>query len=180
MMRQAGATRTIEVASLLACRKVRTCDPGAVQPPGDGSGTVARSLDLDQQRAAGIGSASSRTRGLHDGRWPRGESGRQWCDFRESAASTAAGVNDARSMRHRAPRMSLPSRSQSMHTHCVRFMPIARAAPRVRSSVTPRVNGPRSLITTVTDLPFSGFVTVTFDPKGSERCAAVSAPESKA
>ena len=41
-------------------------------------------------------------------------------------------------------------------------MPIARAAPpRVRSSVTPRVNGPRSLITTVTDFPFSGFVTVT-------------------
>jgi ABC-type multidrug transport system ATPase subunit len=44
--------------------------------------------------------------------------------------------------------------SQSMQTHCVRYMPIARAAPRVRSSVTPRVNGPRSLITTVTDLPF--------------------------
>ena len=33
-------------------------------------------------------------------------------------------------------------------------MPIARAAPRDRSSVTPRVNGPRSLITTVTELPF--------------------------
>ena len=64
------------------------------------------------------------------------------------------------------------TRSQSMHTHCVRYMPIARAAPRVRSSVTPRVNGPRSLITTVTDLPFSGFVTVTRDPKGIVRCAA--------
>jgi hypothetical protein len=95
-------------------------------------------------------------------------------------SSTAAGVNDARSIRHQAPPMSLPSRSQSMHTHCVRCMPIARAAPRVRSSATPRVNGPRSLMTTVTDLPFSGFVTVTFDPKGSERCAAVYAPESKA
>ena len=65
------------------------------------------------------------------------------------------------------------TRSQSMHTHCVRYMPIARAAPRVRSSVTPRVNGPRSLITTVTDFSFSGFVTVTRDPKGSVRCAAV-------
>jgi putative tryptophan/tyrosine transport system substrate-binding protein len=35
------------------------------------------------------------------------------------------------------------------------------------------INGPRSLITTVTDFPFSGFVTVTRDPKGSVRCAAV-------
>ena len=64
------------------------------------------------------------------------------------------------------------TRSQSMQTHCVPCMPIARAAPRVRSSVTPRVNGPRSLITTVTDLPFWGFVTVTRDPKGRVRCAA--------
>jgi hypothetical protein len=40
---------------------------------------------------------------------------------------------------------------QSMHTHCVRYMPIARAAPRVRSSVTPRVNGLRSL---ALQLPF--------------------------
>src|SRR3977135_1689077 len=64
------------------------------------------------------------------------------------------------------------TRPQSMQIHCVRVMPIARAAPGVRSSVTPRVNGPRSLITTVTDLPFCGFVTVTCDPKGSVRCAA--------
>jgi hypothetical protein len=69
--------------------------------------------------------------------------------------------------------------SQSMQTHWVRYMPIARAAPRVRSSVTPRVNGPRSLITTVTDLPFSGFVTVTRDPKGSVRCAAAYPLESR-
>jgi hypothetical protein len=40
-------------------------------------------------------------------------------------SSTAAGVNDARSIRHQAPPMSLSSRSQSMHTHCVRCMPIA-------------------------------------------------------
>ena len=45
-------------------------------------------------------------------------------------------------------------RSQSMHTHWVPCMPIARAAPRDRSSVTPCVNGPRSLITTVTEFPF--------------------------
>ena len=61
---------------------------------------------------------------------------------------------------------------QSMQTHCVPCIPIARAAPRVRSSVTPRVNGPRSLITTVTELPLWGFVTVTCDPKGNVRCAA--------
>jgi hypothetical protein len=40
-------------------------------------------------------------------------------------SSAAAGVNDARSIRHQAPPMSLSSRSQSMHTHCVRCMPIA-------------------------------------------------------
>ena len=39
--------------------------------------------------------------------------------------------------------------------------------------MTPRVNGPRSLIVTVTDRPFAGLVTVTCDPNGSERCAAV-------
>src|SRR6185295_4473240 len=66
-----------------------------------------------------------------------------------------------------------PPRSQSIHTHCVPDMPIARAAPRVKSSVTPCVNGPRSLITTVTDVPFLGLVTVTRDPNGSVRCAAV-------
>ena len=53
-----------------------------------------------------------------------------------------------------SPRSMKATRSQSMHSHCVRCMPIARAAPRDRSSVTPRVNGPRSLITTVTEFPF--------------------------
>ena len=72
------------------------------------------------------------------------------------------------------------SRGQDIQTHCVPVMPIACAAPRAKSSVTPRVNGPRSLIVTVTDLPFSGLVTVTCDPKGSERCAAVKPPELKA
>jgi hypothetical protein len=33
---------------------------------------------------------------------------------------------------------------------------------------------------TVTDLPFPGLVTVTCDPKGSVRCAAVKPPELKA
>ena len=60
-----------------------------------------------------------------------------------------------------------------MHTHCVPDMPMACAAPLARSSVTPRVNGPRSLITTVTDFPLRGFVTVTCEPNGSVRCAAV-------
>ena len=88
-----------------------------------------------------------------------------------SVASSQASVVSLRSTK--------VARSQSMHTHCVRYMPMARAAPRVRSSVTPRVNGPRSLITTVTDLPFSGFVTVTRDPKGSVRCAAAYPLESR-
>src|SRR4029079_12854295 len=71
------------------------------------------------------------------------------------------------------PGLLRDSLSQSMHSHCVWCMPIARAAPRDRSSVTPRVNGPRSLITTVTEFPFCGLLTVTRDPKGSVRCAAV-------
>jgi hypothetical protein len=57
-------------------------------------------------------------------------------------------------MKATAPTGETTRRPQSMHTHCVPCMPIARAAPRDRSSVTPRVNGPRSLITTVTELPF--------------------------
>jgi uncharacterized membrane protein len=40
---------------------------------------------------------------------------------------------------------------QSIHTHCVPRIPIARAAPCARSSMTPRVNGPRSFIVTVAD-----------------------------
>jgi len=60
-----------------------------------------------------------------------------------------------------------------MQTHCVRVIPIARAAPNAKSSVTPRVNGPRSLITTVTDLPLSALVIVTREPNGSVRWAAV-------
>jgi hypothetical protein len=58
-----------------------------------------------------------------------------------------------------------------MHTHCVPLMPIARAATLHKSKATPRVNGPRSLITTVTDFPLSGVATVNCDPKGSVRCA---------
>jgi hypothetical protein len=62
---------------------------------------------------------------------------------------------------------------QKRHTNCVLRIPIARAAPLERSSVTLRVNGPRSLTTTVTDNPFCGLLTVSCDPKGSVRCAAV-------
>jgi len=35
-------------------------------------------------------------------------------------------------------------------------------------------------MTTVTDDPFCGFVTVTRDPKGSVRCAAVISPDANA
>lgn len=69
--------------------------------------------------------------------------------------------------------------SQSIQTHCVPCMPIARAAPLDRSSVIPRVNGPRSLMVTVTDAPFCGFVTVTCEPNGKVRCAAVIPPGAK-
>ena len=45
-----------------------------------------------------------------------------------------------------------------MQICCVPVIPMERAAPRARSSVTPRVNGPRSLMVTVTDWPLRGFV----------------------
>ena len=43
----------------------------------------------------------------------------------------------------------------------------------------PPTNGPRSLMRTTTDRPFFRFSTFTLVPKGSERCAAVSAPGSQ-
>jgi len=51
--------------------------------------------------------------------------------------------------------------------------PIARAAPRDKSMSRPRVNGPRSLITTIVEAPVRGFVTFTRVPNGSFLCAAV-------
>lgn len=51
---------------------------------------------------------------------------------------------------------------------------ISRAALYDRSMMRPRVNGPRSLIFTTTDLPFSRFSTRTFVPNGHVRWAAVS------
>jgi hypothetical protein len=51
--------------------------------------------------------------------------------------------------------------------------PIARAAPRDRSMSRPRVNGPRSLITTIVDEPVRGLETLTLVPNGSLLCAAV-------
>jgi hypothetical protein len=68
---------------------------------------------------------------------------------------------------------SAPRSVQLMQTHCVFVIPIAQAAPTAKSRVTPRVNGPRSLIRTLTELPFSAFVTVTTEPKGNVRWAAV-------
>ena len=51
--------------------------------------------------------------------------------------------------------------------------PIARAAARDKSMSRPRVNGPRSLITTMVEAPVRGFVTFTRVPNGSFLCAAV-------
>src|SRR5207248_8819689 len=48
----------------------------------------------------------------------------------------------------------------------------SRKASGERSMIRPP-NGPRSLITTVTDRPFARFVTVTFVPNGSHGLAAV-------
>ncbi len=48
-------------------------------------------------------------------------------------------------------------------------IPIAWAAPRLRSRLTPGTKGPRSLTTTVTDCPVFGFVTVNRVPNGSVR-----------
>src|SRR6478736_2136873 len=54
-------------------------------------------------------------------------------------------------------------------------MPSARAAPGVRSITRPRTNGPRSFILTSVERPLFLLVTATTVPKGSVRCAAVSA-----
>ena len=51
------------------------------------------------------------------------------------------------------------------------MQPRALAAPRERSSCLPRINGPRSLIRTITDLPF--LVKCSFVPNGSVLWAAV-------
>lgn len=56
--------------------------------------------------------------------------------------------------------------SLAMHTAPVPLMPIALAAPRLRSSETPRTNGPRSLTVTVTDLPLRGLTTISRVPNG--------------
>src|SRR5690554_4613249 len=49
------------------------------------------------------------------------------------------------------------------------------AAALDRSRTRPLANGPRSLMRTITLLPFFWLVTLTFVPKGSVRCAAVMA-----
>jgi len=64
----------------------------------------------------------------------------------------------------------------SIRTLAVLPIPMARAAPLLRSIERPLTNGPRSLIRTITDLPLWEFVTRTRVPKGSVRCAAVMAP----
>ena len=53
-------------------------------------------------------------------------------------------------------------------------MPSLVAAPCDRSRLRPGTNGPRSLIRTRTERPFSGFDTSTTDPNGNVLDAAVS------
>ena len=50
-----------------------------------------------------------------------------------------------------------------------------RAAAGVTSITRPRLNGPRSLMVTITERPFFLLVTRTLVPKGNVRCAAVRA-----
>ena len=65
-----------------------------------------------------------------------------------------------------------------------RTVPLSRkpsccAAARDRSMIRPRTNGPRSLIRTAIDRPFSSLVTRTMDGIGSVLCAADTAFMSK-
>ena len=53
--------------------------------------------------------------------------------------------------------------------------PRRSAAARVTSRIRPRTKGPRSFMRTTTHFPFCRFSTLTFVPKGKDRCAAVSA-----
>lgn len=53
--------------------------------------------------------------------------------------------------------------------------PSARAAAGERSIIRPGTNGPRSLMRMITLRPLRRLVTRTNEPKGSVRCAAVSA-----
>ena len=53
-------------------------------------------------------------------------------------------------------------------------MPIRSAARRERSRLRPATNGRRSLTLTFTDFPFRGLVTLTTEPSGNVREAAVS------
>jgi hypothetical protein len=56
---------------------------------------------------------------------------------------------------------------------------MARAAARERSITRPLVNGPRSVIFTVTERPLRRFTTSTSVPNGRVRWPAVKAPASK-
>ena len=68
------------------------------------------------------------------------------------------------------------SQSQRRETIAVPSKPSTRAAPLDRSMHRPLTNGPRSFIRTVTLRPVEWDVTVTRDPNGLDRWAAVSAP----
>ena len=55
------------------------------------------------------------------------------------------------------------------------MIPSFSAARRDRSRLRPGTKGPRSLIRTLTDFPFCGFVTLTTEPIGNALDAAVRA-----
>jgi hypothetical protein len=65
----------------------------------------------------------------------------------------------------------------SAHTGPTLVRPIARAAPWDKSMSRPRVNGPRSLITTTVEAPVRGFVSFTRVPNGNVLWAAVRPPD---
>jgi hypothetical protein len=73
----------------------------------------------------------------------------------------------------RSQRMMLASADYKTQTEPVPCRPIAWAAPRLRSRLTPCTNGPRSLTTTLTVFPVRGLVTLRRVPNGKVRCAAV-------
>lgn len=84
---------------------------------------------------------------------------------------------------HRAARLTSISRCGDIHhifsiltfSTPAESIPICIAAPIDKSISRPFTKGPRSLILTTTDFFVRRFVTLTFVPKGSVRCAAVNA-----
>jgi clan AA aspartic protease (TIGR02281 family) len=86
----------------------------------------------------------------------------------DTEAGPSPNLTPAPSVKARAPELA-SNRPHRMHTAPVPCRPIAWAAPRERSRLTPRTKGPRSLMTTLTDCPVLGLVTVRCVPNGRVR-----------